>query len=145
MLSDDDKREYFMQGGALLVKNVETHYKEMEGMVAQQLAQLDQQIPKNHPMRAQAEAQIKAQEMSKGQMKREIEKRRMAAPLREQFCSFFHPTSFLTKKKSFFLLSPPTFLGESESIVPRHPTRRPDRGGSCDARGAVHGHPQQTV
>lgn len=75
MLSDADQRKYYLEGGALLVKNVETHFKEMEGMVAQQMAQLDQQIPKNHPMRAQAEAQVKAQEKSKSQMKVEIEQR----------------------------------------------------------------------
>ena len=39
------------------------------------MAQLDQQIPKNHPMRAQAEAQIKAQTPGKAQMKAEVEKR----------------------------------------------------------------------
>lgn len=57
------------------MKNVETGFKEIESMHAQQLAQLDQQIPKNHPMRAQAEAQIGAQQKSRGQMKGEIEAR----------------------------------------------------------------------
>ena len=75
MLSDEDKRKYYLEGGALLVKNVETHFKEMESMVQQQLAQLDQKFPKGHPIRAQAEAQIKAQEKSKSQMKEEIKKR----------------------------------------------------------------------
>ena len=41
----------------MLVKNMETAFKEVEGQEAQAMAQLDQQIPKNHPMRKQAEAQ----------------------------------------------------------------------------------------
>merc|ERR1712039_859068 len=47
----------------------------MESMVTQQMAQLDQQIPKNHPMRSQAEAQIKAQQKDPKQMKKELEER----------------------------------------------------------------------
>ncbi|CAD7958333.1 unnamed protein product [Amoebophrya sp. A25] len=75
ILSEPEKKDYYLQGGALLVKNVETFTKEMEGQVAQQMAQLDQQIPKNHPMRAQAEAQIKAQQPSKSQLKSHVEQR----------------------------------------------------------------------
>ena len=59
ILSDPENREYYNLGGSLLVKNIETAYKEFESQTAQQMAQLDQQVPKNHPMRAQAEAQIK--------------------------------------------------------------------------------------
>ena len=49
--------QWYGQGGVLLVKNMETAFKEVEGQEAQAMAQLDQQIPKNHPMRKQAEAQ----------------------------------------------------------------------------------------
>ena len=50
--------QWYDQGGVLLVKNMETAFKEVEGQEAQAMAQLDMQIPKNHPMRAQAEAQV---------------------------------------------------------------------------------------
>jgi DnaJ-class molecular chaperone len=72
ILSNEEYRGFYDVGGALLVKNVETMYKEMEGQTAQMMAQLDQQVPKNHPMRSQAEAQIKAQQKDKNQMKHEI-------------------------------------------------------------------------
>ncbi len=39
------------------------------------MAQLDQQVPKNHPMRSQAEAQIKAQQKDPKQMKHEIQQK----------------------------------------------------------------------
>merc|ERR1719440_2335705 len=58
-LSDKERRKQYDLGGILLVKNMEMAYKEIEGQEAQMMAQLDQQIPKNHPMRKQAEAQMK--------------------------------------------------------------------------------------
>ena len=43
MLSDEDKRKWYNQGGILLVKNMETALKEVEGQEAQAMAQLDMQ------------------------------------------------------------------------------------------------------
>ena len=44
MLSDEDKRKWYNQGGILLVKNMETALKEVEGQEAQAMAQLDMQV-----------------------------------------------------------------------------------------------------
>jgi len=76
VLSDPDKRKYYDTGGFLLVKNVETAWKEVEGQKAQLDAQLNQ-VPQNHPQRRQFEAQIEQQkqQFSKGRMKGEIEKK----------------------------------------------------------------------
>jgi len=74
-LSDPDKRHQYDAGGILLVKNVEMGLKEFEGQEAQSMAQLDQQIPKNHPMRKQAEAQIMAQIPSKEQAQRQVKEK----------------------------------------------------------------------
>jgi len=72
ILSDTNKRKWYGQGGVLLVKNMETAFKEVEGQEAQAMAQLDQQIPKNHPMRKQAEAQVRGQLPSKEQLEHQI-------------------------------------------------------------------------
>lgn len=75
ILSDDQQRTYYDVGGALLVKNMETAFKEIESQVAQQLAQLDQQVPKGHPAREQYEAKIKAQGEDKEQIRGQLEKK----------------------------------------------------------------------
>eukprot|EP01062_Namystynia_karyoxenos_P035666 TRINITY_DN2607_c0_g2_i1.p1 TRINITY_DN2607_c0_g2~~TRINITY_DN2607_c0_g2_i1.p1 ORF type:complete len:633 (+),score=234.17 TRINITY_DN2607_c0_g2_i1:88-1899(+) len=72
VLSNKEKRGWYDAGGILLVKNMETGQREIESQEALALAQLDQQVPKNHPMRKQAEAQIKSQIPSKAEAKRKL-------------------------------------------------------------------------
>eukprot|EP00756_Hemistasia_phaeocysticola_P004177 Hpha_TRINITY_DN12677_c0_g1::TRINITY_DN12677_c0_g1_i1::g.49421::m.49421 len=72
VLSDKDKRAWYDIGGILLVKNMETGMREIESQEALQLAQLDQQVPKGHPMRKQLEAQIKASTPSPNEAKRQL-------------------------------------------------------------------------
>lgn len=60
ILSDNDKRKYYVLGGQQLVKNVELGWKEVDG----QLAKLDQQltqVPKNHPQYQAFKQQVDAQ------------------------------------------------------------------------------------
>lgn len=61
VLSDKKKRKWYDQGGMLLVHNFEVQLKGTEGQEAQMMAQLDRQVPKNHPQRKMYEQQVKQQ------------------------------------------------------------------------------------
>jgi len=60
ILSDKSKRAYYDLGGMRLVRNVEGGWKEIDAQKAQLDAQLNQ-VPENHPMRGQVEAQVRQQ------------------------------------------------------------------------------------
>jgi DnaJ-class molecular chaperone len=74
VLYDADKRAYYNLGGMRLVRNIETGWKEIEGQKAQLDAQLNQ-VPHNHPMRAQVEMQVAQQKQQLAGAKGQIEKK----------------------------------------------------------------------
>jgi DnaJ-class molecular chaperone len=79
ILGDKTKRGYYNLGGMRLVRNIESGWKEVEGQKAQLDAQLNQ-VPANHPMRHQVEAQVR-------QQKAQFSEARMRPQLEEKFTS----------------------------------------------------------
>lgn len=76
ILNDKNQRAYYDLGGVRLVRNVESGWKEVEGQKAQLDAQINQ-VPANHPMRGQVEAQVRQQkaQLSESRMRPQLEKK----------------------------------------------------------------------